>query len=398
MADRPRAFSRLLPAFLLALSLAFSGAIRAEPDVNAQQKLEQLKKKIQSIQKEVTDTRNRYDKLTRDLREHERNIGKANRELKQINNQLALTRKKLGKLEQSREQLQDNISRQKQRLASQLRDAYRLGKQEQFKLLFNQQSPDDLTRAMTYYQYFNRQRLARVEELNHSLEQLETLEQNIRARQQDIEKTRAEKLAVKQRMVGEKKRRNSVLTSLSKKMSNQAARVQKLKQDEKRLAKLVDELNKYLSKMDDIPRNVGKFSAQRGKLSPPVRGRIQASYGSPRQQGKLRWDGLLIKTREGEDIKAIFHGRIAFADWLRGMGLLIIVDHGDGYMSLYAHNESLFKEVGEWVSSGEVIATAGSSGGQKNTGLYFEIRHNGKPVNPLKWVRSPSRAKSAKHK
>ena len=250
---------------------------------------------------------------------------------------------------------------------------------------------------MTYYQYFNRQRMGKVEQLNHSLQELENLQREIRQRQQEVEKTRAEKLAIRQRLIKEKKRRNAVLASLSKKMSSQTARVQKLRQDEKRLARLVDELNKYLSEMDDIPRNVGKFSAQRGKLAPPVRGRIQARYGSPRQGGKLRWDGLLIKTREGEDIKSVFHGRVAFADWMRGMGMLIIIDHGDGYMSLYAHNDSLFKQVGEWVSSGEVIATAGASGGQTNTSLYFEIRHNGKPVNPLKWVRSPARGKTVKH-
>lgn len=396
MAKQFHAISCLLPAITLALSLSFSPALCAESDTSAQQKLEQLKKKIKNIQKEVADTQNRYDKLTRDLRKHERNIGKANRELKELGNQLALIRKKLGKLEQTREQMLGNIDGQKRQLARQIRDAYRLGKQEQFKLLFNQQSPDDLTRALTYYEYFNRQRLAKVDKLNQSLEELKQLENTIQARQQEVKSTRADKLAVKQRMVAEKKRRNKVLASLSKKMSNQSARAKKLKQDEKRLTRLVDDLNRYLSKMDDVPRNVGKFAAQRGRLIPPVHGRIQASFGSPRQEGKLRWEGLLIKTREGEDIKAVFHGRVAFADWLRGMGLLIIIDHGDGYMSLYARNESLFKEVGEWVSTGEVIATAGASGGQKDTGLYFEVRHNGKPVNPLKWVRSPSRSRSTK--
>ncbi|RTZ62195.1 MAG: peptidase M23 [Gammaproteobacteria bacterium] len=397
MDRRPRALLRILPAAVLALSLGYCGAIHAKPEANAQKKLEQLKKKIKGIQNEVARTQNRYDKLTLDLREHERNIGKANQELKQANHQLALIRKKLGKLEQTREQALEDIAGQKRLLASQIRDAYRLGRQEPFKLVFNQQSPDDLARVMTYYQYFNRQRMGKVEQLNHSLQELENLQREIRQRQQEVEKTRAEKLAIRQRLIKEKKRRNAVLASLSKKMSSQTARVQKLRQDEKRLARLVDELNKYLSEMDDIPRNVGKFSAQRGKLAPPVRGRIQARYGSPRQGGKLRWDGLLIKTREGEDIKSVFHGRVAFADWMRGMGMLIIIDHGDGYMSLYAHNDSLFKQVGEWVSSGEVIATAGASGGQTNTSLYFEIRHNGKPVNPLKWVRSPARGKTVKH-
>jgi len=397
MDRRPRALLRMLPAAVLALSLGYCGAIHAKPEANAQKKLEQLKKKIKGIQNEVARTQNRYDKLTLDLREHERNIGKANQELKQANHQLALIRKKLGKLEQTREQALEDIAGQKRLLASQIRDAYRLGRQEPFKLVFNQQSPDDLARVMTYYQYFNRQRMGKVEQLNHSLQELENLQREIRQRQQEVEKTRAEKLAIRQRLIKEKKRRNAVLASLSKKMSSQTARVQKLRQDEKRLARLVDELNKYLSEMDDIPRNVGKFSAQRGKLAPPVRGRIQARYGSPRQGGKLRWDGLLIKTREGEDIKSVFHGRVAFADWMRGMGMLIIIDHGDGYMSLYAHNDSLFKQVGEWVSSGEVIATAGASGGQTNTSLYFEIRHNGKPVNPLQWVQSPARGKTVKH-
>ena len=397
MARRQRALFWILAVAVFALGLVHNRPALAGPEPAPQKKLQQLKKKIRDIQQQVTRTQSRYDKLTRDLREHERNIGKANRDLQQANRQLALIRKKLGTLEQTREQILQDISAQKRRLASQIRDAYRLGRQEPFKLVLNQQSPDDLARVMTYYRYFNRQRLDRVRQLNRSLETLKKLQQDIRERQQQVEKTRAEKLAIKQRLTSEKQRRNAVLASLSKKMSSQTARVQKLQQDEKRLARLVDKLNKYLREMDDVPRNVGKFAAQRGRLAPPVHGRIRARYGSSRQHGKLRWDGLLISTREGENVRAIFHGRVAFADWMRGMGMLIIIDHGDGYMSLYAHNESLLKEVGEWVSSNEVIATAGVSGGHKDTGLYFEIRHNGKPVNPLKWVRSPASGKTVKH-
>ena len=141
----------------------------------------------------------------------------------------------------------------------------------------------------------------------------------------------------------------------------------------------------------DLPTEQGErkaFAGLRGKLKWPSRGRLANRYGSRRKEGKLKWQGVMIKAPEGTEVTAISHGRIAFSDWLRGFGLLTIIDHGDGYMSLYGGNQSLYKEVGDWVEAGDVIASVGNSGGHRETALYFEIRHNGKPTNPLKWCRN----------
>ncbi|NNG14001.1 MAG: peptidoglycan DD-metalloendopeptidase family protein, partial [Gammaproteobacteria bacterium] len=140
----------------------------------------------------------------------------------------------------------------------------------------------------------------------------------------------------------------------------------------------------------DVPANAGQrkaFKSQRGRLRLPVRGKITANYGSRRKAGGFRWQGVMIRAKQGADVKAVSHGRVAFADWLRGFGLMVIVDHGDGYMSLYGHNESLYVETGDWVEAGDVVSAVGSSGGQKRAGLYFEIRANGKPTNPLRWCK-----------
>jgi len=154
---------------------------------------------------------------------------------------------------------------------------------------------------------------------------------------------------------------------------------------------LLEQLRKALS---DIPPDIGDlqpFGKLLGKLSLPARGRISHHFGSRRSTGKLRWQGITIDASEGNEVRAIYHGRVAFADWLRNFGMLIIIDHGDGYMSLYAHNQALYRDVGEWVDQGDVIATIGNSGGQDQSGLYFEIRHNGTPADPSRWIAAAKR-------
>lgn len=170
-----------------------------------------------------------------------------------------------------------------------------------------------------------------------------------------------------------------------------------MQEDERRLQRLLDSLATAPRDNSQTPAE-GELASEgtehtpfltlRGRLQWPSRGKLTTRYGSARKVGKLKWQGVNIKAPEGTEVHAISHGRVAFSDWLRGFGLLTIIDHGDGYMSLYGGNQSLFKEVGDWVEAGEVIAGVGNSGGRKNSALYFEIRHNGKPTNPLKWCRN----------
>lgn len=170
-------------------------------------------------------------------------------------------------------------------------------------------------------------------------------------------------------------------------MQDSKKQLRRWETDEKALVKLLIQLQQTLENMPMGEGTRKNFAQQKGKLPWPTKGKLVIRYGSSRQVGNLKWQGIMIRASQGQNIKAVSHGRVAFADWLRGFGLLIILDHGDGFMSLYGHNQSLLKETGDWVDPGEPISTAGDSGGQSKTGLYFEIRKNGKPVNPMRWCR-----------
>lgn len=190
-------------------------------------------------------------------------------------------------------------------------------------------------------------------------------------------------------MASRQQHRKSTLAKLNTRITRQNLALSQLKEDKAELERILEEVTQALASMK-LPGNNQPFASFRGKLSWPVSGKISHRFGSSRVAGKLNWDGVMINAAGGTQVKAIYHGRIVFSDYLRGHGMLLIIDHGDGYMSLYAHNQILYKVAGDWVSEGETIATVGSTGGRSAPGLYFEIRHRGKPDNPAKWCRRQS--------
>jgi septal ring factor EnvC (AmiA/AmiB activator) len=240
---------------------------------------------------------------------------------------------------------------------------------------------------MVYYDYFNAARLERMELIRRNLNKLTRIEREISEEERRLQQLHAKVEQEKAQLEKAQVERQRIIAGLSRELQGKEQALKGLKADEKQLQSLLVKLQEVLA---DIPLDSttdNPFKTRKGKLPWPSKGRVAASFGSARVVGKLRWDGVLIAAPEGREVRAIHHGRVAFADWLRGFGLLLIIDHGEGYMSLYGHNQSLFKETGEWVEPGEVVAQVGNSGGRNEPGVYFGIRHNGEAEDPKRWCK-----------
>ena len=360
--------------------------------LNNNDKLEQLRQQIKTLRTELNSDRERKQDLQSLLRNTETRIGKVAALLKGLKRQLRRQNRELKKLNKRRKKLRANLQTQRVNLARQIRAAYAIGQQEYIKILLNQQDPAAVSRTLTYYDYFNGARLERIQSIDARLTDLQTVEQKIKRKKAKLEQNRLEQSREKNQLEKNRGQRSEVLAKLNQQMQAKGKRLSLMLEDQRRLQRL---LNRLADEPADFTPSLlteqgerKAFAQLRGKLAWPSRGRLTNRYGGRRKVGKIKWQGVMIKAPEGTDVSAISHGRVAFSDWLRGFGLLTIIDHGDGYMSLYGGNQSLYKEVGDWVEAGEVIASVGNSGGNKNTALYFEIRYKGKPTNPLKWCRN----------
>jgi septal ring factor EnvC (AmiA/AmiB activator) len=295
---------------------------------------------------------------------------------------LADTRAELEQLNHEREKLEAERRKQAEKIAEHLASAYRLSGEDFFKLLLNQQNPDDLDRMIRYHRYFTEARTATLKSYQATLAELERNAASIQLRETAL----VEQQAKLDRDLGELKsnrnEREQLLAGLQSEMSGKAQQRDRLTADRKRLEQLIAEL----SKRAEPPVAAGAFGQNRGRMPWPIAGKVANSFGAPRASGKLKWQGIFITAPEGTPVKAIHRGRVAFADWLRGFGLVTIVDHGGGYMSLYAHADALYRKPGDWVDTGEALASAGKSGGESRSGLYFEIRSKGEPADPIPWL------------
>lgn len=379
----------------LLLALALGTALAAQAKDEHQEKAEQLRQlrgRIGALQQSLNETRGERDQARAQLREVERDIGRLVNDQKRLKTRLKTDTGKLQALQTRTRNIRAELRAHSESLASQMRTAYAMGEQEYLKLLLNQQDPASVARVHVYYRYLTQARTARMDEIRASLAQLAALEKQITERTRKLTTLRAEQTKQQQVLRETRARRGTILAGLNQKLSSQSQAIEHLKRDERGLVRLLRELSSALADAPNLPGPVGpgaRFQDFRGKLSLPVKGRILAHYGDPKNVGDIRWKGLFLAAREGRSVTAVFRGRVAYADWLRGFGLLIILEHGDGYMTLYGHNQSLNKAVGDWVEAGQVIASVGNTGGNPQSGLYFEIRHQGEPRNPLQWCRVP---------
>lgn len=350
-----------------------------------QDDLAKLQQEIKKLQSWLKETESQHDKLNQQLRLSDEKIGNTAKKIDETREKLNQERARLKKLKAEQSQLRILKSEQKKQLAKQITGAQKLGNQGSIKVLLNQDDPQQISRMLKYYEYFNQARMESIQTLIENLKRLNNIESEILTQQNQLIKTENSLLKTNKQLNNEKQQHKKLLTSLElqrKQKSNDLSQKQK---DRKRLQQLITEVATLL---DNSARkeDARPIRSLKGKLPRPSKGKIIKAFGNQNSQARTRWQGWLMKGYEGSAITAVHHGRVVFSDWLRGFGLLLIVDHGNGYLTLYARNQSLLKSVGDWVYQGENIATLGASGGFKEPRLYFEIRHNGIPQDPAAWL------------
>jgi len=369
-----------------------NGPASGANDVTAKQdkeaKLTALRKQIRTLRESLDTARTKKDSLQQQLRSTELEIGNLNLSIRNLEKQLSQQARELDKLQSQKSVQQDNLKGQRQSLTNQIRAGYAMGKQGYMKILLNQHDPAEIGRTLTYYDYFNRARAARINTIDTTLKEIDDLERAIAEKTSRLEQTHSEQALKMQALEENRQSRRQILVKLDTEIVTSEQRLNRLLQDEEVLVKLLEGIRSALTNIPPDTSNIKPFATLKGNLSWPSDGPLATRFGTLRNIGQMKWQGVMISAPEGKEVKAIYHGRVAFADWLRGYGLLLILDHGNGYMSLYGYNQSLYKNVGDWVEAGETIATIGSSGGRQVSGLYYEIRHNGTPVNPASWCRA----------
>jgi septal ring factor EnvC (AmiA/AmiB activator) len=361
-------------------------ATRPENDAQkAETELQAVKSEIDRISRQVSAEQVERDRLTRELRSAEISVGKARETLDDVRHERAERAARRTSLAAQKRDAQAVIAKGRSDLAGQLRAAYLIGRQEPLKLLLNQRDPARAGRMFVYYSYFGRSRAEQIRVIEDNVAQLQRLDDELAAEDAKLAGLEKQQRAQLTEVEQARSHRTLVLASLEAESHTRVQNLEKLRSQQGGLEKLLRELRRAMEKYPVDSNDA--FAHLRGKLAWPVGGHVVARFGESRAGG-VKWDGVLVATERGAPVRAVYQGRIIYADWLPGLGLLTIVDHGDGYMSLYGHNERLYKAVGEKVSAGDSIASAGDSGGSTRPELYFEIRKSGKPVDPRPWFKA----------
>jgi murein hydrolase activator len=370
--------------FLVLLSALSTQAQQIEDQEEIEEKLKALEKEISSYKKTLDTTQGQKSEIEDVLERNEQGINKLVNKINIIEKALNTTSDKISSLTGKQKELLNVKNGQQLYIKKQIRAAYEIGNQEYLKILLNQQDPNEIAKMLTYYDYFNQARSKQIESYNLTLLDLDRVTKELAAETVELNSQRMALGTQQKSLANVQKEKQTTLKALINQISTTGSALSKLEQDRGTLEKLLDKLRESLANLN-APPSEQPFARMQGKLLLPVEGRISHRYGNQRNQGKLSWHGIFIDAAEGESVHAVHYGRVVFSDWLRGFGLLIIISHGEGYMSLYGHNQALFRETGDWISASEVIAAVGDSGGQDKTGLYFEIRIDGEPKNPQNW-------------
>ena len=354
------------------------------PDTQGDSDLAGIREKIKTIRESRDSLESRRQELTEQLSVIERRYGRLARSHNELENQVKSHLKRITELKRRAQQLLDEVDAQHQGLAAQARAAYAAGHQEWLKLVISSDDPARLSRILAYYNYLNRSRTRLIQGMQTELTESRRLQDELSGEIEHLKQSRTELGTEQAEIEKSRQARRQILAELERGILSQDVQIKRLQENEQRLQHLLASIQPQ-DESDTPPRDTAETSpaARNGRGSCPVRGRVVEQFSNARTGGRL--GGILIAAREGSPVRAILDGRVAFSDWLRGYGLLTIIDHGDSYMSLYAYNQSLYKNVGDKVLAGEVIATVGVSGGRPDPGLFFGLREKGKPVNPLTW-------------
>ena len=417
--------------FLVLLLLCWPLSAVANQADRKQSELEALKQRLQTLQQAFRSTQADRQEAADALRESERAISSGVRQLHQLDSERQRTQTDLQALTQQADATAERIRQQQARLAQALKGAYQRGQGDALKLILNGADPNQTARDLRYLAHLSRAQQESIDALRADLSRLAELQQSAAEKKTELTQLQKAREAEQAKLLADKRAREQVMEKLSVQIKQQRREISSLQRDERSLTQLVERLNRLMAQQaaareaaareaertraaqqaqarqkttksaegpsrrplgvnTETPvafRSDRPFSSLKGALRLPVAGELMNHFGDPREGGGLSWKGVFIRAAQGSVVKAIAAGQVVFAEWLRGFGNLIIVDHGEGYMSLYSNNESVYKQVGERVQPGDAIATVGNSGGQSETGLYFEMRHQSRPVNPLLWVK-----------
>lgn len=382
-------------AIILSIGLACASIGHAAPKDD----LSGLRERIKTLQKEVESAEGKKTDATDALKQSEQAISTANRRLRELAQQQDKVDATLDQVQRESRDTQGEIGNQQAQLGQLLYHHYLHGQHDPLKILLNQQDPSQLARQLHYYTYLSRARAELIGNLRTNLAHSRELAQLYQEKSAELEQVKSEQARQKVQLEKDKGVRKSVLTRINQQITSQRHEIGRLQRDEKRLTQLIERLSRLAQpkKKKSAPVNNrsqptpepsgGSLHQLKGKLHLPVRGELAHRFGSQREDSGATWKGLFIKSAAGQDVKCIANGRVVFSDWLRGFGNIVIVDHGDDYMSLYGNNETLYKQAGETVRAGDAVAAVGNSGGIAETGLYFEIRHRSRPFDPLGWIK-----------
>ncbi len=349
--------------------------------------LRRVRGRIESIRKAIHSDAERRDSLAVQLKNAELEIQSAREQLSEVRTRRIAAENRLKELQAERTATERQIAAQREALAGELTLAYMNGREEQLKLLLNQGDPAGLARTLAYYGYFSRARAERITNINEHLAHLELLTEKITGEATRLKAIEADNAREVRALADARDRRAKTLAQIQSQLKSRNQELAKLERDARALEKLVEELRRAIDEFPDLADQ--PFQRVRGKLPWPVKGKVLARFNQLRAGGPLKWQGILIGAPRGTQVRAPFPGRVVYADWLPGLGLLLVLDHGGGYMSLYGHNEQLFRRVGDRVASGEVVAAVGDAAGVGQPALYLEIRKGRQAIDPAQWLVKP---------
>ncbi len=378
-------FLRIKPTrYLVALLLIVPALCKADRKATAEQEIESVKSRIQTLQTRIRSAENEVEQMLAELRGYETSAAEINVALTRINSDIETGQEKLAVLSEELQRLSEQLRRETALLAEQARAMHRTGRNDYLKLLLNQEDPALFGRTLAYYDYYNRARTERIEVVKLAQERSKTLQETLRIETEGLISLRSDKEEKLAELAEQRKGREQLLARSRRFIDDQGQQLQILLNTERELGTLLNRLNRNEREFEQE----SPFASLKGKLRWPVRGRIISRYGEFRKGGRLKSRGITFAAAAGTEVRAVSSGTVVYADWFRNLGLLMILDHGDGYMSLYGYNEVLLKQAGDRVDRNNPIARAGDTGGQPRPGLYFEIRRAGNPLNPSLWCRS----------
>lgn len=380
---------RIAPALLLIVALALIPplAFGVEDELEATEaELEAVRERIEAVRRSLARDEAERDEAETALEESDRRVQRAARALREAEAERAGLAARVAELEAEMAERDRHLQAQRERLAQQLRAVWQGGRDAGLRVLLHQEDPSALQRLLAYHSRLDAARRADLAEVIETLERLETLEARLQSRSEALVRAETEARERQAELARERETQRRRLARLEASLAESGEELVRMEEDEQRLQGLLDELTEELAAVPERDLADLRFRDHRGELPWPVQGRVAAGFGDDRELGNMKWRGLVIDAENGAEVQAVATGQVVYADWFRGLGLLVILDHGDGYLSLYGYNESLYVAEGEWVQAGAVLASVGASGGRREPGLYFEVRADGDPVDPRPWL------------